>query len=102
MFKQQTVLDITNVPEEVKGWAYKSYRDTIYGNDSFIRVWPEEVLYHPGFEEGNEENSLPLHEMRIKTLEEFMEEYEDEDQYNFLKWCVEQGQRESFILLYWW
>ena len=100
MFTERTVLDITDLPTEVKTWAYHAYRENTPGNGSYITVWPAEVLYQPGYE--NENETLNLNEMRIKTLEEFFQEYENGALYEFLRWCIEQGQSESFLLLYWW
>ena len=96
--KQVTVVDVTDLEPQVKEWARNAYCERVNGNESFMRIYPEEIL-----DSGYDLNEgIPIHERRVISLEEFKEVYDNEDEYNFLKYCVENGQREEFILLYWW
>lgn len=100
MFEKHTVLDVTNLPADIKQKARLAYWDNIDGsNESFIRVYPCEVLERPKDDDGG---IYPLNEQKVMSWEKFQENYEDRDLYDFLVWCIEQGQRDEFILLYWW
>lgn len=104
MFKKETILDRTELPAQIKHWLDEGFGEQVNSNDSFIKIWPEEVLYQPGLV--NEDEALGLWDMRVMTWEEYSDGSEISDsliaQYKFLSWCVEQGQRESFLVLYWW
>lgn len=94
MFNKLTVLDITDLPGNIKDAAYAAFQDQINGNDSYIKVWPIEVME---FDEDD------MNTGEIRSYEDFAENmYRDPNMYAFYKWCVEQGQTEEFILLYWW
>lgn len=95
MFKQQTVLDITDLPTEVRGWVHKAYQDQISGNGCYFTVCPYEVFEWDEEAEQRSNRILPFDEFRTHL-------YDCEDTYNFMRWCVEHGQTEDFILLYWW
>lgn len=94
MFKQITVLDIADVPKDIRTLVHTGYRDNITSNECYFMVYPYEVFKW--------DEVTDKYTDEIMTFEEFSEQYDCENMYNFLKWCIEQGQTEEFTLLYWW
>lgn len=77
MIEMRKVVDITDLPEDIKRFAYDYFRDGIQGNNSYISHWVSPELYEG---EANEDYTI------------------------FDKFLLEHGCNidEKIILLYWW